>query len=181
MSNRYAGVMGIPLIAFQDQIQTLNHIQDGLHPATSLCEVEPKILQSNWSKSYYETPQQELLSVIPKDATEVLSVGCGWGAFESMLQRRGYKVTALPLDSIIGVSVASQGMEVINGTLAECAALLRGKSFDCVLVSNILHLLGDPWAILREYGSLVSKGGYIVIVGYNFNFLPRISSNDDLA
>lgn len=174
MPNRYAGVLGIPLIAFNDQIQTLNDIHNGLHPATRLCDVEPKILQDNWSKSYYENPEEEVLNVVPRDATDILSVGCGWGALEITLQRRGHKVTVLPLDSIIGAAVSSHGMEVVNGTLAECSTLLQGKKFDCVLVSNILHLLRDPWAMLQEYGSLVSKGGHVVIVGYNFNFLPHL-------
>lgn len=174
MPNRYVGVLGITLRSFKDQLQALHDIQDGSHRVTKLCEVEPKILQENWSKSYYETPEQELLNVVPKDATDILSVGCGWGAVEIILQSRGSKVTALPLDSIIGASVASHGMELVTGTLAECVNYLNGRKFDCILLSNILHLLRDPWVTLREYGSLVSKGGHLVIVGYNFDFLPHL-------
>ena len=174
MPNRYVGVMGIPLTAFREQIQTLSDIQNGICQATRLCEVEPKVLQRNWFKSYYGDPDQELLRLVPNDAATILSVGCGWGATEVKLKLRGSRVTALPLDSVIGASVASQEIEVVSGTLAECSRSLSGRRFDCVLMSNLLHLLPDPWSVLREYANLVGKGGVFIIAGYNFDFLPHL-------
>jgi SAM-dependent methyltransferase len=174
MPNRYVGVMGIPLTAFKEQIQTLRDIQNGISRATRLCEVEPKVLQRNWSKSYYVDPDQEILRMVPEDAATILSVGCGWGATEVKLKLRGSQVTALPLDSVIGASVARQDIEVVSGTLAECSRSLSGRKFDCVLMSNLLHLLPDPWSVLREYASFVRNGGGFVIAGYNFDFLPYL-------
>lgn len=174
MPNRYVGVMGIPLAAVKEQIQTLEMIQDGRYQSARLCEVEPKILQRNWSKSYYEEPDQELLRMVPSDAATILSIGCGWGATEVMLTKRGSHVTALPLDSVIGASVARQGIEVINGTLAECLRCLNGRTFDCVLMSNLLHLLQDPWSVLRECNKLVRNDGVLILSGYNFDFLPHL-------
>lgn len=174
MPNRYIGVMGLPLAVVNEQIQTLRMIQDGHYRSTRLCEVEPKILQRNWSKSYYEEPHQELLRMVPRDAETILSIGCGWGATEVILTQRGYHVTALPLDSVIGASVARQGIEVVNGTLAECLRSLSGRKFDCVLMSNLLHLLRDPWSVLREYNKLVKNDGILIISGYNFDFLPHL-------
>lgn len=174
MPNRYVGVMGIPLTAFKEQIQTLNDIKNGLHRATRLCEVEPKVLQRNWSKRYYEDPDQELLRMVPENAATILSVGCGWGATEVKLKLRGSQVTALPLDSVIGASVARQEIEVVSGTLAECSRSLGGRKFDCVLMSDLLHLLPDPWSVLREYSGFVGSGGVLIIAGYNFDFLPYL-------
>ncbi len=174
MPNRYIGVMGIPLTAVQEQIQTLMAIHNGGYRAIKLCEVEPKVLQRNWSKSYYEKPDQELLRMVPSDAATILSIGCGWGATEVTLKQRGSHVTALPLDSVIGAAVARQGIEVISGTLAECLRSLSGRQFDCVLMSNLLHLLRDPCAVLREYNKLVRNGGVFIISGYNFDFLPHL-------
>lgn len=174
MPNRYIGVMGIPLTTFKEQIQTLKDIQRGIYRAIRLCEVEPKVLQRNWSKSYYEKPDQELLHMVPSDAATILSIGCGWGATEVILKQRGSHVTALPLDSVIGASVARQDIEVMSGTLAECSRSLGGRKFDCVLISNLLHLLPDPWSVLREYGKCVGHGGRLIIAGYNFDFLPYL-------
>lgn len=174
MPNRYIGVMGIPLTAVQEQIQTLMAIHHGVYQAARLCDVEPKVLQRNWSKSYYEEPNQEFLRMVPSGAATILSIGCGWGATEMMLKQRGAHVTALPLDSVIGASVARQGIEVICGTLAECLQSLSGRQFDCVLMSNFIHLLRDPWSILRECNKLVRNGGVFIISGYNFDFLPHL-------
>lgn len=174
MPNRYVGVMGISLTAFKEQIQTLMDIQNGIYRAARLCEVEPKVLQRHWSKSYYENPDQEFLRMVPKDAATILSVGCGWGATEAKLKLRGSQVTALPLDSVIGASVARQEIEVVSGTLAECFRSLGGRRFDCVLMSNLLHLLPEPWSVLREYASFVGNGGVFIIAGYNFDFLPHL-------
>ena len=174
MPNRYVGVMGISLTAFKEQIQTLMDIQNGIYRAARLCEVEPKVLHQTGIKSYYENPDQEFLRMVPKDAATILSVGCGWGATEAKLKLRGSQVTALPLDSVIGASVARQEIEVVSGTLAECFRSLGGRRFDCVLMSNLLHLLPEPWSVLREYASFVGNGGVFIIAGYNFDFLPHL-------
>lgn len=174
MPNRYIGVMGIPLAAVKEQIQTLRAVQNGSYRSAKLCEVEPKVLQRNWSKRYYEDPDQELLRMVPKDAATILSIGCGWGATEIKLKQRGVHVTAVPLDSVIGASVARQGIEVISGTLAECFRSLSGRKFDCILMSNLLHLLPDPWLVLRECDMLVRNGGVLIISGYNFDFVPHL-------
>ncbi len=175
MPNRYVGIMGIPLAAFKEQMEALASIQRGDYPATRLCEVEPKILQRNWSKSYYERPADELLRMLPDDPVTTLSVGCGWGETERALTRRGSRVTALPLDSVIGAWVAGHHkIEVVSGTLAECCERLTGRHFGCVLVSNLLHLVPDPMATLRDYSAFVEDGGALIVSGYNFNYLPHL-------
>lgn len=174
MPNRYVGVIGLPLVTFKEQIQALNAIHNGSCRLTKLCEVEPKVLHENWAKSYYEPPYEEVLHAVPKDAATILSVGCGWGKTEIRLKMRGSQVTALPLDLVVGASMAREEIELVNGTLAECSTLLQGRKFDCVLLSNILHLLPDPWSVLKEYARFVSEGGHLVIAGYNFNFLPHL-------
>lgn len=175
MPNRYIGVMGIPLTAVKEQIQTLQAIQTGTCQATTLCDVEPKVLQRTWSKSYYEEPDPELLRMVPESAATILSIGCGWGATEVKLKQRGCQITALPLDSIIGSTVARQDIEVINGTLAECFRSLTGREFHCILMSNLLHLLPDPWSVLQDCNKLIRNDGMLVVSGYNFDFLPHLT------
>ncbi len=175
MSNRYAGQMGIPLSSFREQIQTLMDIRKGIHPVSILCEVEPKVLQRNWYKSYYEPPDIELLEMVPKDAKTILSVGCGWGATEAELKKRGYDVTALPLDSVIGAVAECLGLEMVYGTIEEGLRALQGRKFDCVIITNLLHLLPYPWQVLSDYTRLVGNGGALVISGPNFEFFPHLA------
>jgi 2-polyprenyl-3-methyl-5-hydroxy-6-metoxy-1,4-benzoquinol methylase len=174
MPNRYVGLMGITRTAFLDQIQALIDIQNGHWQASRYCDAEPKFMQRTWSKSYYEAPRAELLQMVPRDSATILSIGCGWGALEDALRKRGATVTAVSLDSVIGRAAALRGIELVSGSPAECSRSLSGRVFQCVVVSNLLHLLPDPRSALREYATLVSSDGTLVITGHNFRFLPHL-------
>jgi 2-polyprenyl-3-methyl-5-hydroxy-6-metoxy-1,4-benzoquinol methylase len=172
MSNLYVSRHGVLLAAFKEQIQTLVDICNNVHPASTLCEVESRFLHNAWSKSYYEPPCAEILEMVPERAGSILSVGCGWGETEVKLQQRGAKVTALPLDSVIGAAAARRGVEVIYGTIEEGPGKLRGRKFDCVVMTNLLHLLPHPWRILGECVRLLQEEGTLIISGPNFGSLP---------
>jgi len=172
MSNRYTSQLPVSLASFKEQIQTLIRIGDGVHPQTTLCEVESKLWSSGWQKSYYEQPREEWLQMLPKDAATVLSIGCGWGATEERLKQRGAKVTALPLDSVIGAAAARRGIEVIYGTLEGCFKTLDGRRFDCVLLTNLLHLQPNPGYLVEHSSRFVRAGGALLLHGINFDRIP---------
>ncbi|HXT42302.1 MAG TPA: class I SAM-dependent methyltransferase [Candidatus Angelobacter sp.] len=169
MSNLYVERHGVSLDAFRQQVQTLTDICDGRHVAETLCGVESKLLHGSWSKSYYEQPDEELIEMIPSETETILSIGCGCGATEAAVQKRGAKVTVLPLDSVVGASAERLGMEVIYGTLENCLRDLRGRQFHCVLITNLLHLMRDPGSALRDFARFVLKGGTLVAGGPNFS------------
>jgi 2-polyprenyl-3-methyl-5-hydroxy-6-metoxy-1,4-benzoquinol methylase len=174
LSNRYADRVGLPLEDFQTQIKTLCDIESGSHPHTVLCEVETKFNRRRWSKIYYRIADRELMDVVPGEAKSILTVGCGWGAVEKKLIERGAKVTALPLDSVIGAMAARLGIEMVYGTLHEGLGALEGREFDCVVISDLLHLRQDLWEVLSKCASLVKPGGALVIQSHNFNYLPAL-------
>ena len=174
MPNRYVGRMGIPLTLFREQIQTMTEIYVGARPARILCAVEPRALPIRYGKTYDEIPSMELLRIVPLASKTILSVGCGFGAAEQGLRARGAAVTAFPLDSVVGASAERQGFEVIPGSLDECLLLVKGRRFDCVLMTNLIHLLPDPETVLEQCAHLVGPAGSIVIEGRNFWHLPAI-------
>jgi 2-polyprenyl-3-methyl-5-hydroxy-6-metoxy-1,4-benzoquinol methylase len=171
MTNRYAGQLGLTLDRVREQIQILQKISAKAHPASTLCEAESKFFHKRWSKSYDETPSHELLGMVPNGAATILSVGCGWGAAESEFKRRGAVVTALPLDSVVGAAVAQAGIEVIYGSFEQCLASLGDRKFDCVLLTDLLHLNSSPGDMLEACANLVGAGGTLVLGGPNFDFL----------
>jgi SAM-dependent methyltransferase len=185
MSNAYAGRLGLPLSAFQDQIQALIEISAGLHPACSLGQSESKLSRNRWSKSYYEKPSDELLTTVPIESKRILSVGSGFGDTELALQNRGAEVTALPLDSVIGAALAKRGIEVVFGSLDQCLQSLGSRTFDCVLISNLLHLFPEPRRILDRLQRFVRAEGTIVVTGPNFDFykiiIKRLLRRGDLG
>jgi 2-polyprenyl-3-methyl-5-hydroxy-6-metoxy-1,4-benzoquinol methylase len=172
LPDRYVGQLGLPLSSFKEQIKTLEAIAARAHPASTLCGVESKLIHGRWSKSYYEKPAEELLKMVPANAKTVLSIGCGGGATENVLKQRGAKVTALPLDSVIGAVAARLGVEVIYGSWEECQKQLEGQKFDCVLMANLLYLLPNPGEILRQCARFVEKDGTLVVGGPNFGRIP---------
>ena len=168
LSNRYAGQLGISLSTFKEQIQTLIAIAGGIHPASSLFEAKFYLSRGEWSKSYYEKPSGELLTLVPDNARNILSIGCGWGATEVKLKERGAAVTAVPLDSIIGATAARLGIDMVYGTFGECLEKLEGWTFDCVIVINLLHLLPNPRQVVEQCSRFVRQSGTFVISGPNF-------------
>ena len=100
MPNPYVHQLDVSLDSFKEQIRTLMSIGEGLHPASTLCDVESAQMPRRWQKSYYERPSDELLNTVPSDANRILSIGSGWGATEARLLRGGVEVTAIPLDSV---------------------------------------------------------------------------------
>ena len=110
--------------------------------------------------------------MIPADAETILSVGCGWGLLEAKLIERGAKVTALPLDSVIGAMAARLGIEMVYGTLHEGLDNLEGREFDCVLITDLLHLRQDSRDVLGKCAERVRPSGTLVIQSFNFNYLP---------
>lgn len=171
-SNRYVHQLPVSLRALQEQIATLNRIRDRQHPASTLCEIEPKAWRSHWKKTYFEPPQDSLLQLVPPTTRRLLSIGCGWGATERTLKKRGVRVTALPLDSIVGAALEQKGIEVIYGSMEESFRALNGRAFDCVLLTNLLHLQKEPLHLLQECIRLVTPKGTLLVGGPNFNRLP---------
>lgn len=167
-SNRYVGNMGIPASVVNDHIQTMQRIANKQYPATTLCDFEAKIhFFSDFSKDVYEPACEAILDLVPADIASVLSIGCGSGSTEVRLQKRGVCVTALPLDSVVGASAEELGIEVVLGPMDGVLKKLEGRTFDCVMVLNLLHLLPLPLKYLTRFSSYVSPGGSIILMGPN--------------
>ena len=173
MPNPYVHQLDVSLESFKEQIQTLLDIRDGVHPATKLCAVESGLMPRRWQKSYYERPTEELPQMLPKTARKVLSVGCGWGAQEVLLLKQGAEVTAIPLDSVIGAVAEHRGIKVIYGSWRESLELLDEDRFDCILLTNLLHLQRDPDSMICDLARLLRPNGTFILGGPNFDRLPN--------
>jgi 2-polyprenyl-3-methyl-5-hydroxy-6-metoxy-1,4-benzoquinol methylase len=174
LPNKYLGRMGLELCEVKRQISALMEIAKGARPRTKLMEVETRVLHGRWSKSYYEPVSHALLSAIPETAKTVLSLGCGWGANEAELISQGKEVVAVPLDSVVAATAEAKGVQMVYDDFAGARKQLDGQRFDCLLISNILHLLEDPTGILASFSELLSERGSVVIQTPNFSYLPTV-------
>jgi SAM-dependent methyltransferase len=165
LPNTYVGTdFGIDDAELRRQIQVLLRIGlNGDQPA-SLFETETKLSRYWYSKDYYEPVKPEVVSVIPKEVRSVLSIGCGWGATECHLAEKGLRVSAVPLDPVIPGGAEAKDVEIIRGGLPEARRELADRKFDCLLLSNVLHLVPEPIKVLSSFATLLSDGGVAIVV-----------------
>jgi 2-polyprenyl-3-methyl-5-hydroxy-6-metoxy-1,4-benzoquinol methylase len=156
------------------QVNVLMRVGGNGHRPSSLFETETKLNAARYSKGYYEPDNPALLSAIPSTTRSVLSIGCGWGAAEKALASRGMRVVAVPLDPVIASSIQAEGIEVLAKDLCKSREELKNRRFDCLLLSNILHLVQDPVEILSSFGQLLSDTGITVAVVPNMTRLPLL-------
>jgi len=172
LPNKYVDKFGLSDVEFSAQLRALQAILDKVRPATVLMKSETNLMHLKWSKSYYEPPRRDVLQLIPTHAHTLLSFGCGSGEIEGELKKRGLDVSAVALDSVIGICAEAKGVNIVYGNCATALAALSNKRFDCVLVSNILHLIPEPELLLSSLRALLIEGGIIIAIVPNLSQLP---------
>lgn len=168
MSDRYVDALGMPYQAFEQQAEVVVRIAGGQHPAVTLCPFESQLRNREWSANLDEPVNRDILAQIPDGVRTALSIGCGSGETEAALVRRGCQVTALPLDSIAGARLEPLGVDAIFTSLDRGLAQLRGATYDCVVISHILHLQDDPADLFKRCLGLVRRGGAVIVSSPNF-------------
>jgi hypothetical protein len=171
LPNKYLNRYGLGQAEFEQQIRALLEIGKGARPSGVLCNTETKLFSGWWSKNYYDRPKPEILSLIPETVRTVLSVGTGWGAIEEALSRKGIQVTAVPIDAVIGSCVEARGIRSIYGSIPEIARRLKIERFDCILFSDILHVVQDPASAVASFKALLATGGIVVASVPNLGYL----------
>ena len=163
--NKYVELgLGINGRELRRQLDALIRVSSNGHPPQSLCATQTRLKSPAYSKLYYEPVRQELLSSIPSEAKTLLSVGCEWGATEALLASQGLKVVAVPLDPVISGRAEAAGVEMVYGDFHAAREHLGGRRFDCILFSNIIHLVPDPGSILSLFRDVLSDKGTIILV-----------------
>jgi 2-polyprenyl-3-methyl-5-hydroxy-6-metoxy-1,4-benzoquinol methylase len=174
LSNKYVKKLGIERPEFQTLIDTLMDSGKKSSATSSLFPTRTKLKRSRYSKDYYEHVRPDVVSMIPSKARSVLSLGCGWGATEEWLAKKGRRVVAVPLDSVISSCAEARGIETVVGDFKTVREKLEGQRFDCLLISNVLHLVGDPVAVISSFASLLSEDSTVIALVPNQLHLPML-------
>ena len=171
LTNKYIGKTGLQQSQMDIQIAALKQRVNGHLAATPATRVETRLIGTRWSKHYYEPCRNDLLALLPQHAKRVLSLGCGWGRTEEQLVQKGVRVTAVPLDAVIGQVAANRGVQVVATSLEAAPSQLRGETFDALLVSGLVHLLDDPAAVLRSFLPVLATDAGVVVSCPNLGHL----------
>jgi 2-polyprenyl-3-methyl-5-hydroxy-6-metoxy-1,4-benzoquinol methylase len=173
MSNRYVGKMGVTADEFDNQRAALLQIAQKGVAVTPLIPAETRLWNSAYAKDYYAPVAEEVVSLIPKTARSVLSIGCDTGATERWLVNKGFRVAAIPLDPVIASGAASDGVEMIYDD-ADRAGLTERAPFDCVLYLNVLHLTACPQALLSWSRAFMHSNSTLIVQSPNMMSLRRL-------
>jgi 2-polyprenyl-3-methyl-5-hydroxy-6-metoxy-1,4-benzoquinol methylase len=146
------------------QVQTLLHLPHEQAEAPPLVPVETRLRDAWYSKDYYEAVRPELVNAIPATVQNVLSVGCGSGETERCLANRGAKVTAVCLDPVIAACAQSSSIETVFGDLRKICGQLAGYTFDCLVLSGVLHLWSQPESMFEAFAKFLKPNGYCVLL-----------------
>jgi 2-polyprenyl-3-methyl-5-hydroxy-6-metoxy-1,4-benzoquinol methylase len=173
LPNKYVGKLGLDAAQFQHQIRALLRIAAEGDMPCPLLNTHPEFKAPRFGKNYYEPIRTDLVSLIPASVRSVLSIGCGWGVTEEELAQSGKRrVVAVPLDPVISACAQARGVELVQGDLKMALAKLSGERFDCILISNVLHLVQDPGEILASLASLLSAKAVVIAAVPNLLRLP---------
>jgi SAM-dependent methyltransferase len=114
----------------------------------------------------HETPNPDLLALMPADARRVVEVGCSLGAFA-----QAYK-DIVPECHYTGIEIdqayAQASKRYCDRVLHSSVEALDDDTFDslfpsdCWVFGDTLEHLQDPWLLLRKIRSRISDGGCIV-------------------
>ncbi len=126
--------------------------------------------------AYYANPRADMLRHVPTHARNILDVGCGAGALGASIKRR-------QLARVVGVEYVAEQAQRAGTVLdaihvGDAAALdlpyLPG-SFDCLIYSDVLEHLVDPWAMLARHRPLLAPGGTLLVSLPNVQFIGVIA------
>ena len=175
LSNRYIGTeFDLEEVEFQNLILALHEIGVGKRAAWRMLDDPETLTRLTWGKEYYERQRPELADLVPLSANTMLSIGCGWGELEGRLVERGIRVMAIPLDSVIAACAETRGITTVCGDVEDVREQVGNHHFDCILISNVLHLMRDPLRVLRACREVLSNEGCIVFSVPNFDYLKAI-------
>jgi 2-polyprenyl-3-methyl-5-hydroxy-6-metoxy-1,4-benzoquinol methylase len=101
----------------------------------------------------------QLLGLVGPSPRRVLDVGCGQGELAYALKQRGHTVTGIDfrtprfsLDEFIEADLS-------DGVLP----LAPGRTFDTILLADVLEHMADPSKLLREAKSRLAPGGNLLV------------------
>ena len=164
LPNAYCGKLGLAEELARQEIAkllSLNHdVTNTRGPLFEPCALHDSDFRN---KPYYEAPRRDVLAAVPEGTRSVLSVGCGCGATEGELVKRGIRVAAVPLDEVVAATAGARGIEILPPDFNASIASMEGRRFDCLLMLDILHHLSEPETILSNYRDFLETQGQLIV------------------
>jgi 2-polyprenyl-3-methyl-5-hydroxy-6-metoxy-1,4-benzoquinol methylase len=107
--------------------------------------------------------RDDLLPWIPATAGSLLELGCGEGALGALVkQRQRCRVIGIELDREAAAVARRRLDDVYTGDVRHLLEILDER-FDCVVGSEIVEHVDDPWTLLSAIRRVTAPGGQLVL------------------
>lgn len=170
LPNVYLGKLGISEADWSAQLGALAAIAEGEVGSGRLFETRARMDTAAWDRHYHPQPASDLVSLLWRPASTVLSVGCGDGMLEQALFGRADHLVGMPLDEVIAAVARGRGIETLPADFEAAFEALDGRQFDVVLLHDVLGHVRDPVALLRDLRTVVAPAGELLVTLPNHRY-----------
>jgi putative flippase GtrA/2-polyprenyl-3-methyl-5-hydroxy-6-metoxy-1,4-benzoquinol methylase len=132
---------------------------------------------------WYTSLHADLLDIIGKhfgqaQGIRILDAGCGTGGFLDYARRHGYNnCKGLDISPLAVESCRQQGLEVVQGSIADTAALAAAGNADVIVAIDVICSLPDEQQrvdFLHAASRLLNDGGLLIVQTPAFRCLGGI-------
>lgn len=115
-------------------------------------------------KGYFNDHRWDLFSLVPQNANSILDIGCGDGWLARQLKlTRTCSVTGIEMNTSSGEKASKILNKVFIQDIEQFSFPFTKKSFDCIILGDILEHLKNPWGILQKLVWFLKDDGFIII------------------
>lgn len=108
---------------------------------------------------------EEMERHLPGKKGRVLEIGSAVGLFLEEAREKGWEVSGIEPSRWASERARRRGLDVFTGTLEDYDP--KGRTFDAVVLWDVLEHLPDPVAALRRAGALLQPGGVLAFTTVN--------------
>jgi 2-polyprenyl-3-methyl-5-hydroxy-6-metoxy-1,4-benzoquinol methylase len=127
-------------------------------------------------QGYYYKVRKEMLNYLPETAKKILDIGCGNGAFSSLVKEKNnaevWGIELMEEEAKVALNVLDK---VFIGACENHLDALPEQYFDVIYLNDVLEHLVDPYSVLESLKSKLAPNGVVISSIPNVRFFRTFS------